>query len=67
MDIVVAVPAASPGAQDRIGSAADEFVCVMSLPSLPDFRGVSRYYDDFSQVSDGQVCALLACANLLGR
>jgi putative phosphoribosyl transferase len=59
--IVVAVPAAPPGAQDRIGTAADEFVSVMSPP---DFRSVGQYYRDFGQVSDEQVRGLLSYADL---
>lgn len=59
--IVVAVPAAPPGAQDRIGTAADEFISVMSPP---DFRSVGQYYRDFGQVSDEQVRGLLSYADL---
>lgn len=62
--IVVAVPAAPPGAQDRIGTAADEFVSVMNTP---DFRSVGQYYRDFGQVSDEQVRRLLAYADLHRR
>lgn len=57
--IVVAVPVAPPGAQDRIGTAADEFVCLLSAP---DFRSVGQYYRDFDQISDKQVIDLLAHA-----
>ncbi|MBK5207296.1 MAG: phosphoribosyltransferase [Polaromonas sp.] len=55
--IVVAVPVAPPGAQDRIGTAADEFVCLLSSP---DFRSIGQYYRDFDQISDEQVLDLLA-------
>lgn len=58
--IAVAVPVAPLGAQDRIGTAADEFVCVMSPP---DFRSVGQYYRDFDQVGDEQVRELLALAH----
>lgn len=58
--IVVAVPVAPPGAQDRIGTAADEFVC---LRISPDFRSVGQYYRDFEQMSDQQVIDLLAHAD----
>lgn len=57
--IVVAVPVAPSGAQDRIGTAADEFVCVLSPP---DFRSVGQYYRDFDQISDEQVRELLVHA-----
>lgn len=56
---VVAVPVAPPGAQERIGTTADEFVCVVSPP---DFRSVGQYYRDFEPVGVEQVRALLALA-----
>lgn len=55
--IVVAVPVAPPGAQEWIGTAADEFVCVLSPP---DFCGVGNCYHDFGPVGDEKVRALLA-------
>lgn len=58
--IVVAVPAACPAAQERIGTAADEFVCVMSPPDAQD---IGPYYRDPGQVSDEQVRDLLAYAD----
>ena len=57
--IVVAVPVAPPEAQEHIGTAADEFVCVLSPP---DFRSVGQYYRDFAQIPDDQVRSLLARA-----
>ena len=57
--IVVAVPVATPGAQDRIGTAADDFVCVLSPPG---FRSVGQFYRDFEQTSDEQVRELLQLA-----
>jgi len=55
--VVVAVPVAPPGAQERIGTAADEFVCVLSPP---DFSCVGQYYQNFETPSDEDVRALLA-------
>jgi putative phosphoribosyl transferase len=55
--IVVAVPVAHPDAQERIGTAADEFVCALSPP---DFSHVAHYYQDFEPPSDEEVRALLA-------
>ncbi|MCM2250864.1 MAG: phosphoribosyltransferase [Ramlibacter sp.] len=55
--IVAAVPVAPPQAQELIGTAADEFVCVASPP---DFRSVGQYYGDFGQTSDEEVRDLLA-------
>ena len=57
--IVVAVPVAPPGAQERIGTAADEFVCVLSPP---DFCGVEHCYRDFGPVGDERVRTLLAAS-----
>ena len=55
--IVVAVPVAPPGAQERIGTAADEFVCALS-PA--DFSRVGQYYQNFEPPGDEEVRALLA-------
>jgi putative phosphoribosyl transferase len=57
--IVVAVPVAPPEAQDLIGTAADEFVC---LASPPDFQSVGQYYRDFGQTSDEEIRGLVARA-----
>lgn len=57
--IVVAVPVAPPGAQERIGTAADEFVCALSPP---DFSRVGQYYRNFEPPSDQEMRALLARA-----
>lgn len=57
--IVVAVPVAPAEAQELIGTAADEFVCVVSPQ---DFRSVGQYYRDFTPATDEQVRELLARA-----
>ena len=50
--VVLAVPVAPPGWQQRIGGDADEFVCVDS----PDFfLAIGQFYADFSQTSDDEV------------
>jgi putative phosphoribosyl transferase len=54
--VVVAVPVAPPGWQERIGSGADEFACVLEPPQ---FFAIGQFYDDFSQTSDEQVLACL--------
>lgn len=54
--IIVAAPVASPEALDRVASAADDCV-ILSVP--PDFYAVSQAYDDFPQVEDATVQALL--------
>jgi predicted phosphoribosyltransferase len=50
--IVVAVPTAPPDAVERLKQTADHVIAVMT-PS--DFAGVGAWYQDFSQVSDGEV------------
>jgi putative phosphoribosyl transferase len=57
--IVVAVPVAPPEAQDLIGTAADEFVC---LANPADFQSVGQYYRDFGQTSDEEIRGLVARA-----
>lgn len=55
--VVVAVPVAPPEAQELIGTAADEFACVLSPL---DFSSVGQFYRDFAHPSDEQIRALLA-------
>jgi predicted phosphoribosyltransferase len=55
--VVVAVPVGSPLAVDQVLEVADEVVCPVQPP---DFDAVSRWYDDFDQVSDAAVVELLA-------
>ncbi|MEO8655167.1 MAG: phosphoribosyltransferase family protein [Ramlibacter sp.] len=57
--IVVAVPVAPPEAQDLIGTAADEFVC---LANPADFQSVGEYYREFGQTSDEEIRRLVARA-----
>lgn len=54
--LVVAVPVASFQAAERIQKEVDDFVCLY-VPS--SFQGVGRFYEDFSQVKDSEVLALL--------
>jgi predicted phosphoribosyltransferase len=57
--VVVAVPVGSPEAYRTLAAEADEVVC----PLLPaEFGAVSRFYDDFHEVSDQEVTATLAAA-----
>jgi putative phosphoribosyl transferase len=55
--IVVAVPVAPPEAQERIGTAADEFACVLSPQ---DYGSAGQYYREFAQIGDEQIRTLLA-------
>lgn len=62
--IIVAVPVAPAGVCEDLAREADEVVC-LSTPRL--FRAVGLWYDDFRQVDDGQVRALLAGGRTSGR
>lgn len=54
--VVVAVPVAPAGWEAVVGPVADELVC---LESAKWFFAVGQFYEDFSQVTDAQVLALL--------
>jgi putative phosphoribosyl transferase len=57
--VVVAVPVGSADAVGLLAGEADDVVC----PHVPrDFRGVGLWYEDFSEVGDDEVLALLAAA-----
>jgi putative phosphoribosyl transferase len=55
--VVFAVPVGPPHAVGLLRSAADDVVCLFVDSS---FHSVGQYYDDFSQVEDDEVMALLA-------
>lgn len=54
--VVLAVPVAPAGWEDRAAGVADEVVCVASPTS---FAAVGQFYDDFTQVDDAEVVAIL--------
>lgn len=54
--IVVAVPVASSAATRKIKERVDEFICLLTPP---DFQAVGQYYEQFYQVKDEEVIALL--------
>jgi predicted phosphoribosyltransferase len=57
--IVAATGVSSPSACSAVGEVADECVCVLE----PDDLGaISPWYDEFDQIEDEEVCALLAKA-----
>lgn len=58
--LIVAVPVASIQAAERIKEEVDEFICLYT-PS--PFYGIGRFYQDFSQVEDEEVTALLKDLN----
>ncbi|MDX1755239.1 MAG: phosphoribosyltransferase family protein [Marinobacter sp.] len=55
--VTVAVPVAARDTADEFRRLADEFVCVLEPE---DLGGVGCWYADFSQVSDQEVCDILA-------
>ena len=60
--IVVATPVAPQESCNRLQHEADELVCV----EMPEpFYAIGEFYDDFSQVSDGEVNELLDSASRL--
>ena len=63
--VVLAVPVAPPGWQDRIGRDADETVAVVTPES---FQAIGQFYADFSPTTDDEVASCLdrAAARELG-
>lgn len=61
--VVLAVPVAAPQALRRLRHEADAVVC---LSAPPHFSAVGQWYEDFSQVGDEEVSALLAAATRAG-
>lgn len=55
--VVAAVPVGSATACHKVGDEADDLVCI-SAPA--DFNAVGQAYEDFTQTTDEQVCALLS-------
>lgn len=55
--VVLAVPVGSPDTIREMADEADEVVCVETPTG---FMGVGQFYDDFTQVPDDDVLALLA-------
>jgi putative phosphoribosyl transferase len=61
--IVVAVPVAPPGWEQRFAGVADACVC----PYTPaGFTAIGQFYDDFAQVDDAEVAAARARAGAFG-
>jgi putative phosphoribosyl transferase len=60
--VVLAVPVAPPGWEDRIGANADELAC---LDAPGGFFAIGQFYADFSQTTDEQVIACLQRAATL--
>jgi putative phosphoribosyl transferase len=58
--VVLAVPVAPPDTVQELSTDADEIIC-LETPEL--FFAIGEWYQDFSQVPDDQVVALLADAD----
>jgi putative phosphoribosyl transferase len=54
--IIVAVPVAPSETAEKLGLVVDQLVCLMTQE---DFQSVGQYYQDFQQVDDEDVLALL--------
>jgi putative phosphoribosyl transferase len=54
--VIIAVPVAPPDTVRRLGQLADRIVCLQQPIS---FSSVGQWYEEFPQVSDGEVIALL--------
>jgi predicted phosphoribosyltransferase len=54
--IVVAVPVAPPSTIRKLAAVADEVICVFAPEP---FDAVGRFYEDFAQTTDEEVCAIL--------
>ncbi len=63
-EVVLAVPVAPPGAEERLADGFDEVVC---LEQPHSFFGIGQFYGDFAQVGDDQVIQLLEKARLPGQ
>ena len=61
--IVIAVPVGAKDVCEMLRDLADEVVCAGGSRTLP---AVGAAYDDFAQVSDAEVCELLARATIEG-
>ncbi len=54
--VIVGIGAAPPETAERIGKSVDEMVCLMTPSS---FMAVGQFFEDFGQVTDDEVIALL--------
>ena len=54
--VVVAIPVAAPSSIRELQTEADEVVC---LDAPEEFLAVGQAYENFDQVTDDEVCAIL--------
>jgi putative phosphoribosyl transferase len=62
--VVLAVPVAPPGTEERLAGEFDEVVC---LEQPHGFFGIGQFYVDFGQVGDDEVIRLLEEARVPGQ
>lgn len=62
--IVLAAPVAPPGWTERLGEAADEYVCVATPEQ---FWAIGQFYGDFTQTTDAEVIDCLSRARSLNQ
>ncbi len=55
--VIVAVPVGAASTLDELAAEADDVVTVLAPGNL---HAIGEWYDDFSQLTDPEVCALLA-------
>jgi len=55
-EVLVAVPVASPARLAEVGTWCDDVVCLLAPE---DFWAIGQFYEDFTQVADAEVVALL--------
>jgi predicted phosphoribosyltransferase len=55
-ELIVTAPVGSPDRLEEVRRWCDDIVCLL-MPD--DFRGIGQFYEDFTQVEDEQVLALL--------
>lgn len=62
-ELVVAVPVAARAVCELLRAVVDDVVCVEASDTL---RSIGEAYDDFAQIQDDEVCALLARSRARG-
>ncbi|MGK7879890.1 MAG: phosphoribosyltransferase [Crocosphaera sp.] len=58
--IIVAVPVAPPSICQELSHEVDQLICLKTPENL---HSISLWYDDFSQITDEEVCSLLFLSN----
>ena len=61
--VVIAVPVAPQGWESGFERITDECIAVLTPP---DFGAVGQWYDDFSEVTDGEVMRILEATKVVG-